>query len=221
MSLPEPKSPGIMPLILLIALAVLIVVVLVLQVLEQHRQIVQRSQVIVDTTETEPLLPRWTRSRLAPSSRRTSRINSRRISRSFMPVLEAPIDPPNGEESDDSEDISPCTTPAPHSPLPERAKKFHYPSMKVAPTSTPPPPHNQTRADEPGRHCMLSKNLRGLEMPESDGRKVSLDDEEYIDELSPEAENDDVFKRAFAGETDFKMYVRGMDGRKYTNTPPF
>ena len=58
-------------------------------------------------------------------------------------------------------------------------------------------------------------------MPESDGRKVSLDDEEYIDELSPEAENDDVFKRAFAGETDFKMYVRGMDGRKYTNTPPF
>ena len=226
MSSAEHSSQGIITLVLLIALASLIVIVLAQQILEQYRQRLASPADIVETGEigeTEPLLPRWTRRRLQPSSRRASqrmsRRFSRRISRPFAPrVLEIPVEPASGHETDGSEEISPCTTPVPQSPLSERKDKMHYPSMRVAPFSSPP---CETTPNKPVRHCMHSKNFKGLRIPEADGRKMSLEDEDYIDERSPEAENDDVFKRAFAGEGEFKMYVRGMDGRRYTNTPPF
>ena len=223
MSSAEHQSQGIITLVLLIALASLIVIVLVQQIVEKHRQRLASPAVTIERRETEPLLPRWTRRRLQPSSRRESqrmsRRFSRRISRPFAPrVLEIAVDPANGNETDGSEEISPCTTPVPQSPLSERKDKMHYPSMRVAPFSSPP---RGTAPSKPVRHCMHSKNFKGLKIPEADGRKMSLEDEAYIDERSPEAENDDVFKRAFAGEGEFKMYVRGMDGRQYTNTPPF
>ena len=157
---------------------------------------------MLSSRETEPLLPHC---------------NAKACSVSYLPRrIEVAVNSVNGDDGDECEAISPSATPQMGLLYPPRGSWHKSPYMKVAPASTITRKLSQKERKHRGT---LSMHFRKTEAAPVANHQSSDSEEEYIEESSTIAQDDAAFKATFAGLEEFKLYVRGMNGRWYTKRP--